>query len=132
MRHRIFIVKLKHHQKKRKKIRCSYLQIYVLNLSWPLAMIHSILSHVCLFSFTLLSHVFFLLSHVFSLLSHFLLFASDLSRRGCVGTRCMHEGRRWKRLIYIRSFLYVLVCVFAFFLFGFVSDMRIKILSSQT
>jgi hypothetical protein len=30
-----------------------------------------------------------------------------LSRRGCVGTRCMHERRRWKRQIYIVLFLCV-------------------------
>ena len=107
---------------------CSTNRIWGWTLSCPLDMIYPFLSYACLF-LSHSSHMSFSSSPIpFPSLTFFVI----LSGRVCVGSRCMHERRRWKRQIYIVLFLCVWGCVIIFSPYDFVFDGQIKSLTSQT
>jgi hypothetical protein len=99
---------------------------FVDNISKTLAHCHGHWSWYIVFSLMYISfhshssHMSFSSSHIFGCSPLI------LSRRGCVGTRCMHERRSWKRQIYIVLFLCVgsdgvhsfLFCVWRLFVSG--------------
>ena len=107
---------------------CSTNRIWGWTLSCPLDMIYPFLSYACLF-LSHSSHMSFSSSPIpFPSLTFFVI----LSGRVCVGSRCMHERRRWKRQIYIVLFLCVWVCVIIFSPYEFVFDGQIKSLTSHS
>jgi hypothetical protein len=82
--------------------------LFYMLMSWPLSMIHPLLSYVRFFSFTFPSHIFFLLSRLSSLLSHFWLFVSDFEYERV----CWNAMYAWEKALEAADiYCVVLVCL---------------------